>query len=559
MLFVRVGLTFLLLFAQTALFAANNAIFSCGGDVETAAWKLWDDQAKWFLQNELQSKLVQQGDTYILYDMQLYTHNLVGMAIRCKRWGRLAEYANLLATAYQYLEKEPEKIELISKIADFFDVPYYILERESDSIIMKAAEVLGISDETLEFGSDGVVVRIAKKLSFATLPTSSNLVWVCKGGSICNAKNKLLNREIVLNSAQFLGLTTDIANAFVSENINTEPEFVQNTALIAIQHMLNWSDAHAISEINKLIIASPNDVDNKYAGLFLHDRHLWMMAIYANLSGILLKNPNLISKSGINKGQIDQMALHFSKLLELFAARTSLHGIVNSSGSESKAADIDRGFWRFYPDNQYAGYEGLERPVKCIDGKEKSIKPEVFISSENVKHLDDTGWDFGHARRLVQFFEAISRNRVAINKVFNINASLPPSVDIMRAFANQVLFKLWNRDFVQPLFKNYWSGANGWYRVAYDNGTGSCVEGSPPYGLSIAFPTGGYISWGWLEPELQKLGERLYGLSISTSKNEQDFIEKYYSNLIHGNSVEPSMVYQLMFLPSLVESNAMKH
>ena len=51
-----------------------------------------------------------------------------------------------------------------------------------------------------------------------------------------------------------------------------------------------------------------------------------------------------------------------------------------------------------------------------------------------------------------------------------------------------------NGDATQPLFSNYWSGVNGWYRVAYDNGADQCREGYPPYGLTDSFPTGGYLT-----------------------------------------------------------------
>lgn len=109
-----------------------------------------------------------------------------------------------------------------------------------------------------------------------------------------------------------------------------------------------------------------------------------------------------------------------------------------------------------------------------------------------------------------QHFDAIERNRQAMREVFGIEETVLPETATRPAFAQQLVVKVWNGDMERPLFTNYWSGAKGWYRVAYDNGTSQCREGTPPFGLTNSFPTGGYASWAPHAPEIRILGRRLY-------------------------------------------------
>ena len=119
------------LVAGTVL-AASDSNFACGGKVETEVWNIWDSNARNYLnQRFLQDRLLKQGDVYALYDFQTYTHNMVSMARRCNRTSRLVEVANLIRMAYGALE--------------------------------------------------------------TGTPSSPGRRWVCRGGAICNDKNRLLN------------------------------------------------------------------------------------------------------------------------------------------------------------------------------------------------------------------------------------------------------------------------------------------------------------------------------------------------------------------------------
>ena len=83
----------LVLFANFPAWAEKQSAdseFFCDGKLEAEVWQLWDGSAKEYLRSQQFTKrLKEQGDTYALYDVQTYAHNLVAMTRRCKRVERL--------------------------------------------------------------------------------------------------------------------------------------------------------------------------------------------------------------------------------------------------------------------------------------------------------------------------------------------------------------------------------------------------------------------------------------------------------------------------------------
>jgi hypothetical protein len=122
----------------------------------------------------------------------------------------------------------------------------------------------------------------------------------------------------------------------------------------------------------------------------------------------------------------------------------------------------------------------------------------------------------------------------------------------MQGFARQLLNRVWSQDVDYPLFANYYSGANGWYRVGFDNGTSRCMEGYPPYGLTDSFVTGGYASWSGWQPMVGQLAWRIYTLTGSIDPDDQAFVERHYRGLSAKASTNVRLLQQLMFWPSLV-------
>ncbi|HEV2608646.1 MAG TPA: hypothetical protein VGU61_00145 [Noviherbaspirillum sp.] len=483
-----------LLFGSGPAAAAAHDAFGCDGALEKQAWALWDKEIHGFLSNRLiKERLSTRGDTAALYDFQTYTYNLASMARRCKRTARLMEMARIVHTAYGALEP-------------------------------------------------------------VSLATSSKW-WICRDGPLCHEKAPLHNREVMLHSVQFLGLASYLANAIATSNAPLgaeEQRYINDTVSIAIDHLSRWGNESAIDKVAKAIKATPQDVKNGSTALLFTDKPLWMITIYAEIAGILDAQGRLgFAIRPADKQQIEPLRKHLSTLLAFFSARVSYHPVKNS---KTPAADLDRGFWRNYADGRYAGYEKEEKPAECPPPGDTNAEARavIRIPAHTVPMRSDTGWDISHARRLVPALDALERNRDAIARVFSVSRDALPSNQLPEAFATALYSVLWNQDPNRPLFSNYWSGANGWYRVAYEGDKRKCREGHPPYGMTASFPTSGYVTWARYKPAIGTLGRTLYEVIKSEQEADIAFIEKYYPMFGRSADTQKRALAEVMFFPSLI-------
>ncbi|EON19592.1 hypothetical protein C265_11221 [Cupriavidus sp. GA3-3] len=462
---------------------------NCDGPIEYAVWRRWNQGGLAFVREELIAQRLAAGDTYALYHFEIYFHNLLAMAQRCQRIDRLYQLAELVSSTYAKLEPAPGN--------------------------------------------------------------RPGRAWICRGGPECSHNIRLRNTEVMLSSTQFLAFATSLANSLSRARPEAPGDFVEQTARIAREHLVRWSTPAAQGALRKQIAARPEDVKNGSSELFLTDKELWQISIYADLAGMLAARPGLALDQ--DDAGFATMKAHLDLLLGLVAARITVQvppGANDKAGKSAMVADLDAGFWRLYDDNRYAGYTGRDKPVVC---KRDPARPDVFVAqtqipAERFAPVANLGWDISHARRLVHFFEAIERNRAEMVRVYGISPSSLPSHDSMVAFARQLRLHVWNQDWNRPLFTNYFSGANGWYRVNYDNGTGNCSEGYPPYGQAESFPTGGYATW----PGLHALGVRLYELTQSASVDDRDFVAAYFPSFMGRYGPSKRMIAELMFWPTLV-------
>jgi hypothetical protein len=465
-----------------------SARFACGGSVETEVWTLWDTKMRDFLQKSLQERVLVQRDTYALYDFQTNTHNLVSMASRCKRTGRLQEIAKTLRIAYDALE----------------------------------------------------------------LAAPGSRQWVCRGGSTCTAGNGLLNKEIMLNSVQFLAIAASAANALATSGSvlnNDDKLFITDTVAIATEHLLRWGDDTALSRYSTLSKATPQDVVNNSSLLFFTDQDLWLIAVYAELSGLRQWQRNQGLSGTLTAQNEIRLQQNLSALLQFFNARVSLRSMPYGRVTNDSLADLDRGYTRLLAANRYAGYESAAKPVACINTADGKTISEVRIPAESVPIRDDIGWDISHARRLVHALDALERNRTAIRNMFYVSDTQLPATGLTKAFAATLVATVWNGNQTEPLFSNWWSGANGWYRVSYST-NGACSEGYPPNSMSDSFLTGGYLTWARHWPAIGALGARMYDLSCSIEGEQSTFIANYYPQL--KKTASNYRATRFMFLPSLV-------
>lgn len=479
--------------ATTLPASAAEGDFRCGGDVEASTWALWDEFGRPFMHDQLlRDALRDKGDAYALYDFQTYSVNLAELAVRCGRTPRLQELSELIGAAYDELTMLPPNV-------------------------------------------------------------GGGLGWLCRGGRVCNASNRLAGTEVKLTSTQFLALATRVAFELERQGAQDSKtrEFIQRTVRVAAAHLERWHAGQDPMKIDKRRPAAAKAINNASSELFFSDIDLWTLVIHAQISGLLDARPALRAQLP-DEAVIDRWREGVGGLLRLFVSRTMIAQVTLPGGQQAPAAQVDRGYWRLHRDSRYASYEKPEKPVVCEVDERGARKVRVVVPLDQVPVRDDIGWDFSHARRLVHAADALDRHRDAMTRIYSLPASALPPAGLARAYATQLLSAVWNGDKQRPLFANFWSGANGWYRVAYDSGSGGCSEGYPPFGLSDAFATGGFITWRRWYPLLGQLGERLYAVSRSSEPQDRRFTETYYAGLTLKASPASRKLNELMFWPTLV-------
>lgn len=371
------------------------------------------------------------------------------------------------------------------------------------------------------------------------LPNEHSKGWVCRGGSLCTKANRRLGKEVQLVSLQGLGLLTDLASR-LADHPNSSLQrhaFVGLTASVAQDHIERMATPNLRDSLRRRLRVKPEDVNGNSSALLYTSFDIWRYTVALNTAALSAESWH---PSKAVRGMVRDTA-------HLFAKRTTI-----DSTSASPRAILDAHFWDRRVDHAYAGYEGAVSPVKCVRHKGK-LRP-VLINPPISRHpVSGMGWDISHSRRLVPLFEAVERNGSQASATFGIPFGLLPSSLVRDAYANQLADVIWNQDSKYPLFSNYWGGANGWYRVAYKPGNSSCRNGTPPFGLSSAFPQGGFITWARLNRDLAGIAKSLFTLSDSFFSLDRTFMIKHYPQLVvSDNAIGSSQFGKLQFLSSLV-------
>jgi|GEM_PF-792495 len=483
------------------------AIRRCGGEIEAKTWEIWDAQGRAYANKLIQQRLLRDRDVYALYDLEINFHNLLAMAMLCGRTERLQTMAKDWIAVYGGLSANKNTNQASSPTQN---------EAYSDQ----------------------------------------NYQWICGGGRSCNNKNRLLGKEVRLVSLQGLGLFADLADALATSKIQdpSSLSFADRTLDVGLASLLRWGDSKSINRWIALSKARPDDVRDAGSTLLFTDAELWQIGVYASLAGVL---DSAYGRKYSSQKEQTILPAHrdaLRALLGVFKSRVFLEEIEASREGKThrtKVADLDRGFWRLYKDNRYAGYSGKSPPAVC--GKPQGSHQSRPSMNGSVPVVSDLGWDISHARRLIPVLKALDKNREAMKRVYGLSDNELPPKGVAGHFAEQIVEKVWNGDAQRPLFSNWLSGANGWYRVAYDNGMRRCVEGYGPWGLSISFATGGYAFWSSYNSEIGKIGMSIYKAMNSLESMDSDFYRQYYAPLVsEGHSAVDRQIHMLKFYPSLV-------
>ncbi|MBO9619871.1 MAG: hypothetical protein J7539_12650 [Niabella sp.] len=478
---------FLLSFAQPVL-SQQKTVFSKNGEIHDQVIAAWESQFRSYYTTEIQKRLFGEGDVYVLYDVQIGgLQAFTEMTRRCKDVRQIAEIASLLNPVFSALKPVPGN--------------------------------------------------------------NNSSGWICSGGQICTAYG-FIGKEVTLCSVQFLGLLGALATS-ISENIpvhqqTTELKTFVKTAFNTMAVQLDrWLTSAYFSSVNKRLRATVTDVKDKNSGYFFTDVDLWYLTVLSDLSE-LHKLGVVPAAEGVTAFEsLQNKKDNIHKIFDLFLARTFL-----AKSRKGTRAEIDRGFWKYHFDNRYAGYTDTLPPVSWESNASGGWKMKTVVPWDSSYLARDAGWDISHARRLVPALETFVRNRENIKKVWGYSNPAFDPVAIRKAYANQIVEKLWNGSLRFPLFSNLWSGDNGWYRVAYANQTGRQFAGYPPYGLTSSIPDGGYVVWAAFDPTLNTIFRKIFELSNTDDAEAKRFMAQHYSSLCY--STAKRSINRFAFLSDMV-------
>src|SRR5215472_8233832 len=208
-----------------------------------------------------------------------------------------------------------------------------------------------------------------------------------------------------------------------------------------------------------------------------------------------------------------------SKLKELVrvgADRFQFSQTLTKDASGRTCASYFNGDYDQHEDMEYARYEGETFPTPA-----QKAKPE------------GVSWDISHFSHIPMFLWSLYENRGATGVDF------PQQADIEHV-SNQFAFHVFEGDYQKPLFKNFFDGSDGWYRVSYQGRSNYGV--APSRYCNISDPSrgcttiAGIYSWGLLasiDPDIDIVQSALVDLARSRASSiacfeSRCFRERYY-------------------------------
>jgi len=410
---------------------------------------------------------------YELYDIQLYTSNLLRYAIQSKNISIFESLLSLYRQVFQSLEETDQYL--------FYYYPGF--PRQSVHTLNKPYKM-----------------------------------WLNANGA-----------EVILCSAQFLYVVSEavvfIASLDPSSRSSLMTEFATQAVGILKDHYARWCFAAAgpfqvrgwgCTVGGKYVDGGLNHADfllkKKYGALgdkrsrsycnAVTDIDLWIVTGVANVLAAARLDSSLVE---MGDEEQDLYSVYLDNGLELIRQRLTFTDLQDFSRNKVQGVIFDVGAWDDSRDYKYLQYMGY-------------LYPAEFILDQITAPLK-TSWDISHSRRYVDVFISLVRDAEIIGMNF-------PKESLLECFANQFIYKVFNGNFHYPLFSNFWNGDHGWYRVGYSKRQG---YGYAPSDLSVASLTGGYA---WLAPynkDLETLYSRLYTMISCDSEPDKQWLTTFFS------------------------------
>jgi hypothetical protein len=188
-----------------------------------------------------------------------------------------------------------------------------------------------------------------------------------------------------------------------------------------------------------------------------------------------------------------------------------------SKDSEGRTcASYFNGDYDWIEDMDYTGYQGEKFPTPADKAKVKGLS-----------------WDISHFSIVPAFLRTLYDHRAATGVNF-------PQKEDIEYIGNQYAFHVFEGDYKKPLFKNFFDGTDGWYRVSYLERSGYGIAPSRYCNMSDrsrgCTTIAGIYSWGLLapfHPGVARIQSALLDLARSNDPaiacfQPQCFRERYY-------------------------------
>lgn len=239
------------------------------------------------------------------------------------------------------------------------------------------------------------------------------------------------------------------------------------------------------------------------------DRDLWLMAIATEVLAAHHEDPALVPLVTADSTSLRRFV---DAGLQMLQSRRGSHQVGRDESGTVVSGDLFfRGDFDREPDMAFAAdtdatYPEASHPMPPRGG----------------------GWDLSHIRRLPTTLRSFWDARLPLGLMFPDSAALAQ-------VANQYLYVAYRRGWPGPLFRNFFDGNDGWYRVG-QNGHGDWTYG-PSSSCDNADPTRHCLSRqavaGWqllrfAAPGLGEVADRMFALAADTSSSAAAFRRRVY-------------------------------
>jgi len=271
----------------------------------------------------------------------------------------------------------------------------------------------------------------------------------------------------------------------------------------------------------------------------MSDIDLWLLASAAEILGAHANDPQL---APIDPQSLAQLRAAVATGVRFFQSKRTLYPETrNFNGQTVGSASYFNGDYATHSDNAFSAVGGEKLPTAAQQG----VKPDV-------------SWDTSHAYRLPIFLRALYENRKATGAGF-------PALRDVQLVVNQYVYKVFTGDFARPLFRNFFDGSDGWFRVGFvGNGFGYppsdfCDMHNPARPCLIP---GAIVGWGqvaFANADLARLESALVSLAFEKDAGIAEFRDRHYFwNSSYGMSgVRGSEVYSGAFYLVVAENAGM--